>query len=102
MTTRTEDLHEMKELVTLLNRYADEYYNQDNPSVPDAEYDRLYRRLKELEKAYPDSVLPDSPTHRVGGSGKADLEKFEHKIPMLSLDNVFNDEELSVLIYNLL
>lgn len=95
MTTRTEDLHEMKELVTLLNRYADEYYNQDNPSVPDAEYDRLYRRLKELEKAYPDSVLPDSPTHRVGGSGKADLEKFEHKIPMLSLDNVFNDEELS-------
>lgn len=95
MTTRTEDLKEMKELVALLNRYADEYYNQDNPSVPDAEYDRLYRRLKELEKQYPEDVQPDSPTHRVGGSGKADLEKFEHKIPMLSLDNVFNDDELS-------
>lgn len=95
MTTRTEDLKEMKELVALLNRYADEYYNQDNPSVPDAEYDRLYRRLKELEKQYPGDVQPDSPTHRVGGSGKADLEKFEHKIPMLSLDNVFNDDELS-------
>ncbi len=95
MTTRTEDLKEMKELVALLNRYADEYYNQDNPSVPDAEYDRLYRRLKELEKQYPGDVQPDSPTHRVGGSGKADLEKFEHKIPMLSLDNVFNDGELS-------
>ena len=57
----------MKELVELLNRYATEYYTSDNPSVSDSEYDRLYRELVELEKAHPDQVLPESPTHRVGG-----------------------------------
>ena len=53
----------MNELVDLLNRYADEYYRLDRPSVSDAEYDRLYRELLELEKANPDQVLPHSPTH---------------------------------------
>ena len=57
----------MNELVTLLNRYAKEYYTEDNPSVSDSEYDKLYRELVELEKAHPDDILPDSPTHRVGG-----------------------------------
>ena len=57
----------MNELVALLNCYATEYYTSDNPSVSDSEYDRLYRELVELEAAYPDQVLADSPTHRVGG-----------------------------------
>ena len=57
----------MKELVELLNRYAFEYYTKDAPSVSDSEYDQLYRELVELETAYPEDVLPESPTHRVGG-----------------------------------
>ena len=65
----------MNELVTLLNRYATEYYTSDNPSVSDSEYDRLYRELVELEAAYPDQVLADSPTHRVGGKGLDGFEK---------------------------
>ncbi len=94
MADKLGDLRRMRELTDLLNRYADEYYNRDNPSVPDAEYDRLFRELRELEAAHPGDVLPDSPAHRVGGSGKAELEKFAHKIPMLSLDNVYSEEEL--------
>ena len=57
----------MKELVELLNRYAYEYYTKDAPSVSDSEYDQLYRELVELETAHPDEILPESPTHRVGG-----------------------------------
>ena len=59
----------MKELVELLNRYAYEYYTKDAPSVSDSEYDQLYRELVELETAHPDEILPESPTHRVGGGG---------------------------------
>ncbi|MFC2755651.1 MAG: hypothetical protein ACFN22_04015, partial [Porphyromonas pasteri] len=65
----------MNELVALLNRYATEYYTSDNPSVSDSEYDRLYRELVELETAYPDQVLADSPTHRVGGKVLDGFEK---------------------------
>ena len=84
----------MKELVKLLNRYATEYYTSDNPSVSDSEYDRLYRELVELEKAHPEQVLPDSPTHRVGGKILDGFEKYSHQYPLYSLQDAFSREEL--------
>ena len=84
----------MNELVDLLNRYADEYYRLDKPSVSDAEYDRLYRELLELERANPDQVLPHSPTHRVGGKILDGFEKFTHLYPLYSLQDAFSREEL--------
>ena len=84
----------MKELVELLNRYATEYYTSDNPSVSDSEYDRLYRELVELEKAHPEQVLPDSPTHRVGGKILDGFEKYSHQYPLYSLQDAFSREEL--------
>lgn len=84
----------MKELVELLNRYATEYYTSDNPSVSDSEYDRLYRELVELEKAHPEKVLPDSPTHRVGGKILDGFEKYSHQYPLYSLQDAFSREEL--------
>ena len=84
----------MKELVELLNRYATEYYTSDNPSVSDSEYDRLYRELVELEKAHPEQVLPDSPTHRVGGKILDGFEKYSHRYPLYSLQDAFSREEL--------
>ena len=84
----------MNELVALLNRYAAEYYTSDNPSVSDSEYDRLYRELVELETAYPDQVLADSPTHRVGGKVLDGFEKYSHQYPLYSLQDAFSREEL--------
>ena len=84
----------MNELVALLNRYATEYYTSDNPSVLDSEYDRLYRELVELENAYPDQVLADSPTHRVGGKILDGFEKYSHQYPLYSLQDAFSREEL--------
>ena len=84
----------MNELVALLNRYAIEYYTSDNPSVSDSEYDRLYRELVELEAAYPDQVLADSPTHRVGGKVLDGFEKYSHQYPLYSLQDAFSREEL--------
>ena len=84
----------MNELVALLNRYATEYYTSDNPSVSDSEYDRLYRELVELEAAYPDQVLADSPTHRVGGKVLDGFEKYSHQYPLYSLQDAFSHEEL--------
>ncbi|CAG5429283.1 DNA ligase [Streptococcus pneumoniae] len=84
----------MNELVALLNRYATEYYTSDNPSVSDSEYDRLYRELVELETAYPEQVLADSPTHRVGGRVLDGFEKYSHQYPLYSLQDAFSREEL--------
>ena len=84
----------MNELVALLNRYATEYYTSDNPSISDSEYDRLYRELVELETAYPDQVLADSPTHRVGGKILDGFEKYSHQYPLYSLQDAFSREEL--------
>ena len=84
----------MNELVALLNRYASEYYTSDNPSVSDSEYDRLYRELVELEAAYPEQVLADSPTHRVGGKVLDGFEKYSHQYPLYSLQDAFSREEL--------
>lgn len=84
----------MNELVALLNRYATEYYTSDNPSVSDSEYDRLYRELVELETAYPEQALADSPTHRVGGKVLDGFEKYSHQYPLYSLQDAFSREEL--------
>lgn len=84
----------MNELVAFLNRYATEYYTSDNPSVSDSEYDRLYRELVELETAYPEQVLADSPTHRVGGKVLDGFEKYSHQYPLYSLQDAFSREEL--------
>lgn len=84
----------MSELVKLLNRYAHEYYTTDRPSVSDSEYDRLYRELAELEEKYPTDILPDSPTHRVGGKILEGFEKYPHQYPLFSLQDAFSREEL--------
>ena len=84
----------MSELVELLNRYAHEYYTADRPSVSDSEYDRLYRELVELEEKYPTDILPDSPTHRVGGKILEGFEKYPHQYPLFSLQDAFSREEL--------
>ena len=84
----------MKELVELLNRYAYEYYTKDAPSVSDSEYDQLYRELVELETAHPDEILPESPTHRVGGVVLKGFTKYQHQYPRYSLQDAFSREEL--------
>lgn len=84
----------MKELVELLNRYAYEYYTKDAPSVSDSEYDQLYRELVELENAHPDEILPESPTHRVGGVVLKGFTKYQHQYPLYSLQDAFSREEL--------
>ncbi len=77
-----------------LRHHAHQYYVLDDPQIPDAEYDRLYRELQQLEALHPELVSDDSPTQRVGAEPSAAFERIKHRIPMLSLDNAFTDEEL--------
>lgn len=86
---------EIKDLVERLNQYAYEYYTEDNPSVEDAEYDRLYARLESLEKEHPDLVRGDSPTQKTGGVILSGFEKFQHPYNLYSLADVFSREELA-------
>ena len=79
-------------LTDLLNRYAYEYYTLDAPSVPDAEYDKLFRELEALERNHPELKLPDSPTQRVGGEPLAGFAEVRHEVPMLSLTNAFSPQ----------
>ena len=83
----------IRTLVQTLNRYAHEYYTLDAPSVPDAEYDRLYRELEALEAEYPQFRLPESPTQRVGGAVLDGFETVVHAVPMLSLNNAFSPRD---------
>ena len=85
--------HRIHTLVQTLNRYAREYYTLDAPSVPDAEYDRLYRKLEALEAEYPQFRLPESPTQRVGGAVLDGFETVVHAVPMLSLNNAFSPRD---------
>ena len=80
-------------LTDLLNRYAYEYYTLDAPSVPDAEYDKLFRELEALERNHPELKLPDSPTQRVGGEPLAGFAEVRHEVPMLSLTNAFSPQD---------
>ena len=88
----------VRERVEALRREIDyhnyRYYVLDDPQVPDAEYDRLLRALQDLERQYPELITPDSPTQRVGARPLDSFAEVAHRIPMLSLDNAFSDEEL--------
>ncbi len=84
----------IEELVSEVDRHRALYFLQDRPEVTDAEYDRMYRELEELERAFPDLVRPDSPTHRVSvPSPDSGFPPFEHRVPMLSLDNAMDEAE---------
>ncbi|HSJ39166.1 MAG TPA: NAD-dependent DNA ligase LigA [Planococcus sp. (in: firmicutes)] len=84
----------VSELNELLGTYGHAYYVEDNPVVPDAVYDQFLNELIELETLYPDLVFPDSPTQRVGGAPISNFNKVTHVRPMLSLSNVFGEEDL--------
>lgn len=83
-----------EELRGLIAYHRKRYYVDDDPEIPDAEYDRLERELREIEEAFPDLQTPDSPTLRVGGEPSEVFEPFPHRSPLLSLDNAYTEEEL--------
>ncbi|WP_294948107.1 NAD-dependent DNA ligase LigA [Sulfurivirga sp.] len=93
--TREEARRRIDELRALIRRYDYAYYVLDEPEVSDAEYDALFNELKALEAQFPDLITPDSPTQRVGGVPAEGFRKVRHRVPMLSLDNAFSDEELA-------
>lgn len=86
--------NEIESLVERLNRYAYEYYVLDAPTVPDATYDELFQKLLKLEEQYPEFIVPHSPTQRVGAEPLDAFEKVTHEVPMLSLSNAFDEQEL--------
>jgi len=88
-------INRIKELTEILKKANYEYYNMDNPSITDQEYDKYLRELIKLEEKYPEYVDPNSPTKRVGGEAIDKFVKVSHKIPMISLSNVFNEEEIN-------
>ena len=92
--SREQDLKRMEQLVKILNQYNYEYYVLDNPTVDDVEYDSLTRELKNLEQKYPEDILSNTPTQKVGDYLKTDLEEITHNVPMMSLQDVFSFEEL--------
>lgn len=83
----------IEELRKQINYHNYLYYVLDSPEISDAEYDKLFRELKELEEKFPELITPDSPTQRVGGEPLPEFKQLKHRLPMLSLDNVFNAEE---------
>ncbi|MFA5630856.1 MAG: NAD-dependent DNA ligase LigA [Porticoccaceae bacterium] len=85
---------EIEHLSAQLHHHNYQYYALDNPEIPDADYDRLLRRLQELEAHHPELVAPDSPTQRVGVAPLNAFEPAQHLLPMLSLDNAFSDDEV--------
>lgn len=85
----------LEDLRRQLNEYSYRYHVLDDPIVPDAEYDRLYQELVELERKHPDLIIPaDSPTQRVGEQPLSEFAEVRHEVPMLSLDNAFSDEDM--------
>lgn len=85
----------MDELTNLLKEAGYRYYVLDDPTMEDFEYDRLYRELEDLEKAYPEFAREDSPTKRVGGEILTQFEKVAHPVPLMSLQDVFSMDELN-------
>lgn len=84
----------MNELIEIINKAIYEYYVLDNPTLTDQEYDDAYTELQRLEKEYPELKREDSPTNRVGGEAVDSFKKVNHKTPMLSFDDIFNEEEV--------
>ena len=93
-----KDRLRIEQLREQLNHHSYLYYVLDNPEIPDSEYDRLYRELQQLEQQYPELVTSDSPTQRVGEQALKSFSQVTHRLPMLSLDNVFSEEELQAFI----
>ncbi|MGB1297010.1 MAG: NAD-dependent DNA ligase LigA [Psychrobium sp.] len=93
--TAVNPVQRVSELTKLLNDYNHQYYVLDNPTVPDAEYDRLMRELQAIEAEHPDTKSATSPSQRVGGEALDSFSQITHLKPMLSLDNAFNDDEMS-------
>ncbi len=91
---RSEAQKRIEALREQLNYHSYRYYVLDDPELTDADYDRMFRELQELEEQFPDLITPDSPTQRVGGEPLAAFEPVRHATPMLSLDNAFDDQEL--------
>ncbi|MBP3765881.1 MAG: NAD-dependent DNA ligase LigA [Bacilli bacterium] len=84
----------IEELVNILNEASKNYYELDNPTITDQEYDDLYRELENLEKEYPELIPSNSPTKRVGGKVIDEFSKVEHTVPMMSLGDIFNEDEV--------
>ena len=89
-----DPLPELENLREQLDSWNHQYYVLDQPTVPDAEYDRCMSRLLELEAQHPQLLRPDSPSQRVGGQPQAQFSQVTHDVPMLSLENAFNEEEM--------
>lgn len=94
MSTPSELQQQLNELRTQLHQHNYRYYVLDDPSIPDADYDRLFHQLQALEAQYPDQVTADSPTQRVGAAPLSRFPEVRHQVPMLSLGNVFDDASL--------
>src|SRR5438445_10910553 len=84
----------LKELRDAIRHHEERYYIHDDPEISDAEFDTLLHELERLEAEHPELVTPDSPTQRVAGRPAEGFATVEHLVPMLSLDNAYNDEEL--------
>lgn len=91
--SETQAQSELKHLAKLLRQYDKSYYQQDNPDVDDATYDKVRQRFNAIEKRFPNLIQDDSPSQQVGAVPEGQLGKSQHLVPMLSLDNVFNQEE---------
>jgi len=91
----TQQLAQLREQI---QQYDYQYYVLDNPSVPDAEYDRLFTQLKELENQYPELITPDSPSQRVSGKPMDGFQQIRHSVPMLSLGNAFSEVDMQAFV----
>lgn len=97
----SDTLSRHRQLCELLTEYGHQYYVLDNPTVPDAEYDRLMRELLDIEKQQPSLRTPSSPSQRVGSAPLPEFRQVTHEVPMLSLDNVFNNEDLDDFVHRI-
>lgn len=91
---KTAVISQMRQLIQILAKHNHAYYVMDQPSIADSEYDQLFHQLKALEAQYPDFVQADTPTNKVGGKALSKFESITHTVPMLSLGNVFNQDDL--------
>ena len=94
MTQQNTVVAQMRQLIQILAKHNHAYYVMDQPTIADSEYDQLFHQLKALEEQHPNLVQPDTPTHKVGGKALSKFENITHVVPMLSLGNVFNQEDL--------
>ena len=94
MTQNSAVVAQMRQLIQLLAQHNHAYYVMDQPTIEDSEYDQLFHQLKALEQQHPDLIQPDSPINKVGGKPLSKFENITHAVPMLSLGNVFNQEDL--------